>query len=249
VTVSNTIIIIPDFLGAGLRNSAFMNLVRAYAPEGAIIVPVLNGASEEELTAMTLRSPGFVDPIVDSCSHNLVEVLLASYRYALAVDPESIVVRMDHSEHPSQHIPQLLETACRIGGMVVGDLEFPDGILTKGSVDEFAHLSLFPELFSMVTSGRLRLSCAHGYQVFGPGVLRRVFYKAEMVIAEAKNRFGEQRWGMDTAMVLAAMGSNVPVVVQTVPADIPRNRPNEKVLNQVLSVMRICSVASDLFDY
>jgi hypothetical protein len=54
-------------------------------------------------------------------------------------------------------------------------------------------------------------------------------------------------WGFDAAMILAALGNNIPVEVVKVPAEELRDRSREKITRQIEDTLAICCAANRLY--
>lgn len=164
--------------------------------------------------------------------------------------PERIIVRLDTAEHPIVAIPDLIRTATETRGMVIGDLRFDEATMRTGSVDEFAHLDLFPELYDQTTGGKLKISCAHGFQVFAPGICGRILPLALQIVEKTREKEGKSvAWGFDGAMALGAIACKdiIPVTVFPVQAEKMRDRSREKVASQFSGALKICLAALKLF--
>jgi hypothetical protein len=242
----------PDYQGKGLKDGAegkFLARVRAAAP-GALMIPVLNGGEVDELHALAGQHRSkLCAPIVAAGAKNLVDTLTYGYgNINYHNQSDSLVVRLDTAEHPPEFIPQLVQTVMEQGGMVIGDLMFPEGTLRSESVDEFVHLDAFPGLYDQMTNGKVRMSCAHGYQAFAPGCCRKIFSAAWRIVEEVK-KSGSVQFGFDGAMALAAAGLGEVITIVHVPAETLRDRKRAKIANQFANALRMCLAARKLYTF
>lgn len=242
-------VVFPDYKALGIDE--FSRRILEVVPD-AIVVPVLNGAPEWELqnAANRIKEASQVFPVVEYNGKGLASTLGHGYRsisyYTLTRD--RCVVRLDTVEHPVEEIPRLAQAAMECSGMAIGDLTFDEHTLRTDSIDEFAHRDLFPALFREMTSGRLALSCAHGFQAFAPGRLSKVFHAASIIRRRVELQAGQPlEWGFDAAMALAAVGLDVPVVVCPVQATTVRDRPREKIAVQFQRALQMCLAARQIF--
>lgn len=242
----------PDYEGQAIREEGglFISRIKETVPE-AILVPVLNGLSGSELQKIAFRNTviGVCEPIVADEAKGLLDTLVAGYTTVLEKYPNATIVRLDTAEHPPEAIPDLVGLANEINGIVIGDLVFDEYTLRRDSVDEFAHRSLFPELYQQTTDGRLSLSCAHGFQVFATGVLLPVLAYAQKIVhlVEEKTKVNVQ-WGFDGAMALGAVRAGVPVRIKNIQAETIRDRESAKVAKQFSQALMMCRAFRDLQD-
>ncbi|MEK9184078.1 MAG: hypothetical protein AAB890_03340, partial [Patescibacteria group bacterium] len=210
----NIVVMFPDLKGQGVQSS-FGGKILHFQPQ-AKLIPVLNGLSAGEAQKLSKKLEGLFFPVT-SFGRGLLSTLVDGYQYCLNNFPDHVIVRLDTAEHPVEAIPALLREIERGADMVIGDLDFSKGCfqyLRENSIDEFAHLDLFPALYGQFTRGKLPLSCAHGFQVFAPGKLASIFEEAKNVVAEVEKEVGHVEWGFDGAMALSAyhLGMNVEIV-------------------------------------
>lgn len=242
------VVMFPDYRGEATRHSLdFVERVKRVVPN-AVLVPVLNGLSKHNLDkiAVDAAATGF-QPVVAAEADGLLDTLVAGYTSVVRSYGGATVVRLDVAEHPPEAMPNLVQEAEARKVMVIGDLAFGPSTFRKGSVDEFAHLDLFPELYRQFTGGRLIISCAHGYQVFAPGTLPKILERAQKIAACAQEIAGEKiKWGFDGAMALGAVAAKVQVVVKPVAAESLRDRPRQKVSQQFRAALSMCLAARQL---
>ncbi len=242
------VVMFPDHQGKDALDGEFVTRIKNTLPK-AVIVPILNGLPLAELATIAGKVSGSCEPVVAADARGLLDTLIAGYVRVLGQYPLATVVRLDTAEHPVTDIPRLIEVAININGMAIGDLEFEPGTLRSDSIDEFAHLDLFPELYRQTTRGKLSISCAHGYQAFAPGVLRAVLTAAQCIVHRVQQELGPISWGFDGAMALGAVGIGTPVTVEKVEAQVLRDRPRAKVASQFAGALRMCLAAGQLFQY
>lgn len=205
------VVVFPDYKGEGALGE-FGRVLKDMYPN-YIPVPVLNGLSEAELKKIAKKITGF-DPVI-SLGKGLLPALVTGYSHVIAKYPSATIVRLDTSEHPIGYIATMVvQSAVRDGIMVVGDLDFSAGTLRKESIDEFAHLDLFPILYQQFCG--VAVSCAHGFQAFGPGgICKKVFAGALKIVEEVeRTQDSSISWGFDGAMILSAARQMVPVVIK-----------------------------------
>lgn len=246
----DTIVMFPDLDGCGLEGAFGTKLRQLQGNhQGMILVPVLNGSVPERLKIIAKKARILkFDPIISN-TKGLTRALLIGYEHVTYKYPEAAVVRLDVKEHRTEYLDRLVEAAEKRQGMVVGDLKFTEEQLRPGSLDEFAHLCLWPELYGWYTKNSLRLSCAHGYQAFAAGICAKIFPEAKKIIREAE-RIGQRPvdWGLDGAMILAAHFLKISVGILDIPAQEERNRDGVKIIRQFSDALRICQAAAHLFD-
>ena len=239
------VVMFPDHKALGCVD--FVRQITRVVPD-AIVRPILNGLTDTELDAAAMRSEG--DPIIAHGAQGLRSTLSAGYEairwhHSHGTLP---IVRLDTAEHPPEVIPDLARAAIECRGMAIGDLTFDEHTLREGSVDAFAHLHLFPDLYRQMTGGQLSLSCAHGFQAFAPGVMDRVFEQAMRIVTWASFDASEPiEWGFDGAMALAAVGLGIPIVVQPVRATVLRDRETAKIAQQFRRALQMCPAARTIF--
>jgi hypothetical protein len=240
---SKVVVMFPDFKGEGCRGVFGKRLLKVC--EGATLIPVLNGLPKEQLESIVSEVLPKFKPIVSEAK-NLRGALESGYCRVIRNYPECYVVRLDTAEHPPEYIPQLLEVAEQNQGMVIGDLTFDEKTLVPNTMDELVHLDIFPALYGQFSWGKLRISCAHGFQVFAPYKCSRVFAGAERIVGQAERELGSAiGWGFDGAMALSASCSLVPTPVDIVkvPAETVRNRDRKKIAIQFENALRMCLAA------
>ncbi len=247
--MSDLIVMFPDQGGKGFRGEFGQRLMGMFAAEGAILMPILNGFSsqeEVELVVEEARRFGFMPSV--SSETGLLAALVEGYNVATGLTDHTIV-RLDTAEHPVSFIRTLAETAERIDGMAIGDLEFGPDTLKEGSLDEFAHLDIWPTLYGQYTQGKLPLSCAHGFQAFAPWVCVEILKAARDIVSDVEAELDASiTWGFDGAMALAAWGLGIPVEIVKVPAEKMRDRPRQKIVDQFSNALRMCRAASRIED-
>lgn len=263
--MEKVVIMFPDFKGEGILGE-FGKRLRLAVGRYAILMPVLNGLDIEEVDEMALEvsntdidSP---EPVFALAHYGkgLKSALIRGYDIIIKrFSEEHYIVRLDTAEHPPEAIPPLLSKAekavemyqsGRIAAkrMIIGDLSFVSGQnLRPESVDEFAHLNIFPSLYGQFTGGLLPLSCAHGFQVFTPGIVRRVFKLAQRITGEAEKELGKPvEWGFDGAMALAGYALGL-ATIEKVPAESMRDRKTAKIAEQFDRALRMCRAAERIF--
>ena len=250
--MGRVVVMFPDYVGQAIGEDGglFVSRVKK-AFHGAIMVPILNALPHSDLEKIAKKhtSPGFCEPVVAEAK-GLLGTLIAGYTAVLEKYPGALtVVRLDTAEHPPEAIPALVELANDSKGMVIGDLSFTEDTLSRGSVDEFAHLDIFPELYRQTTNGQISISCAHGFQAFAPGVLLPVLTEAQKIVrlVEEKTKVNVQ-WGFDGAMVLGAVRAGVPVRIKNIQAETLRDREPAKVAKQFSQALTVCRAFHDLQD-
>lgn len=139
---------------------------------------------------------------------------------------------MDTAEHPIDTIVMLARSARDTCGVVVGDLVFNSDTLLPDTPDYWAHTMVWPSITKML--GLPSLSCAHGFQAFGPGVLPRVLEQlVRMSSYITKQEWVAPSWDLDLGMVLAARLAGVAVNVCSIRAETVRNRSLTKIAAQL----------------
>jgi len=229
------------------RVEEFIMNIRKSVPD-AFIVPVLNGHPIEKLveSAAIIESEKCHAVLVEG-QRGLLNALVAGYTYVLKEHSGATVVKMDTAEHPTEGITRLAQKANEVGGMVVGDLRFGEGMLREGSVDEFANMNLFPELFRQVTTGRVSLSGSYGFLAFDSGSLKTILLSAKKIVGLVETKQGSISWGLDGAMLLAAMGVKVPLEICYFEAEMLRDRKSPKVAAQFAQTLSVCLAALQVF--
>lgn len=248
------IIVVPDFQGKAIKaaeeeGSFLAQLRKEMKDTSTRIIVAVNGCpdpAEDVELARVAAKKGFGMVGVYSHVRGLAGALRAGYDTAvLCGGSEETIVRLDTAEHPICKIRDL----CRAleekrADMVIGDLDFSHSSngLIYGSADEVMHRDVFPELYGQTSGGKLRLSCAHGFQLFrGKNVLRCVLDKAMLIHAEVERARGEEvSWGFDGMIALGAIAAGLNVKVVPVPAMSPRNRPREKIAKQFADALSVC---------
>lgn len=239
---NKTVVMFPDFKGEGVQ-SKFGGKICTLPFK---LIPILNGLPEGEVQDLSEKLEELFSPVI-SLGKGLLSTLVDGYRYCLDNFPDHNIVRLDTAEHPVEAISTLLNEIEQGADMVIGDLDFSKGShLREGSVDEFAHLDLFPILYGQYTNGKLPLSCAHGFQVFAPGKLAPIFEGAKKIVAEVEKEIGHIEWGFDGAMALSAHMQGLSVKIVKVPAETLRDRPRKKIGEQFDRALRICRAAETL---
>lgn len=248
-----TFVLFPTSKGRAVTEAAkptsFVARVRTSVPD-AVLMPILNNAEQALLEEAAGQAQDLgMDPIVSASPQGLLGALREGYDHALRrASPDDIFVRMDTAEHPPESIPRLIKAVEQVKfGVVIGDLDFSNGKLVAGSLDEWVHLQVFPELYGQATRSKLPLSCAHGFQVFNSrATLERTFYRALSIIGEVERELRDHiSWGFDGAMAIAA--SQITTVrVEKIPAETLRNREPEKIMSQLAAAMRIVRAAERL---
>lgn len=205
------------------------------------VIPILNGYGREFLLGIAnggrVGKINRLEPIAgESPERKLVGALLSGYTHLLETAGQSdIVVRLDTAEHDIRYIGKLAEAATEHGA-VVGDLDFATGgHLREGSYDYWIHTQVFPELYAGMTGGKLRLSCAHGFQAYRMDVLRESLLGATIIVEAVEADLGTPlTWGMDGVMAIATtskLGKGVHIL--PVPAQSDRDREVEKINAQL----------------
>jgi len=237
-----TFVMIPDYQGkatmaaATHASSIIANILGTYPR--LMVVPVLNGDDQGKLldVAKTTRSSRMLPIVGDYVERKLVGALMSGYaRLANYLASDDIVVRLDTAEHDIRYIGKLAEAATEHGA-VVGDLDFATGgHLREGSYDYWIHTQVFPELYAGMTGGKLRLSCAHGFQAYRMDVLRESLLGATIIVEAVEADLGTPlTWGMDGVMAIATtskLGKGVHIL--PVPAQSDRDREVEKINAQL----------------
>ncbi len=142
----NFVVMFPDAEGRGLGEDFHEQIRLAMLPR-PVVVPIINGTNDKEMDAIADKFRNeWCHPVVASATTGLKDVLVLGYQHVLQEYPDSVVIRLDASEHPIRDISRLAKIAMDTNGMVIGDLDFFNGFLRKGSGDELAHRYIFPEL-------------------------------------------------------------------------------------------------------
>jgi hypothetical protein len=247
-------IIFPDFQGKASLNTesnSFVARLRAATPD-ATLVSILNGLPIKELNELSEQviSTTTLLPVISRDERGLLGTLISGYQYALDIATGPII-RLDTAEHPPEKILELVEVALRNNSMVIGDLDFSTGGLREESIDEFAHLDLFPTLYSQTTKDKLSISCAHGFQVF-PNKIQcdAAFLNTLEIVNEVEHELEQPViWGFDGAIALGAVAANINVKVMNVAAKTVRDRPRQKVAKQFNGALHMCRAAAKLYKY
>lgn len=235
------VVMFPDFKGEGVQGKFGGKICSLLFK----LVPILNGLPEGDAKDLSEKLEGLF-PVI-SCGKGLLSTLVDGYQYCLNNFPDHTIVRLDTAEHPVEAISTLLNEIEQGADMVIGDLDFSGGShLRESSVDQFAHLDLFPILYGQYTNGKLPLSCAHGFQVFAPGKLAPIFKGAKKIVAEVEENIGHIEWGFDGAMALSAHMQELNVKIVKVPAETLRDRPRKKIGEQFDRALRMCRAAATL---
>ena len=238
----------PDFKGTESKSpdtSNFIQRLKAAVPN-ATLVTILNGPNTDELWDIAAHciDHGLV-PVISTDPRGLLGAFVTGYEFLGGKYPDSPIVRLDTAEHPPEFIPELLQELEQYE-MVIGDLDFAAGNhLIHNSVDEFAHRDLFPMLFSLFTHGKLKLSCAHGFQAFRSGWGAAFILKAALRIVGSVEHSEDEvlTWGLDGAMALGAIARAYKTVVHPVPSESVRNRETRKVAHQTDNALRMLIAA------
>ena len=148
--------------------------------------------------------------------------------------PDATIVRMDSAEHDVAHIGMLAVEA-EEHGAAVAELDFSEGGLVDGTYDYYIHREVFPEMYATATKGKLRLSCAHGFQAFTPDTALAALVVVNILIEEVEAYTGEpMKWGLDAAMAIGVIAADGAVQMLKVPANGPvRNRDRAKINAQL----------------
>lgn len=221
----------------------FFYRVRASAPE-ATIVPVINGTADEAAAEELVkdgRELGLA-PTYTMSPLKLRGALMAGYKLITRARPGATIVRLDTAEHPPEHIPRLADRAEEIGGMVIGDLTFTPKLMPENSREWSAHHEDFPQLYNRHCS--LPLSGAHGFQAFAPGIIPRLLRAVRPIYEILDRRESPPTWGFDAAAVLAARRLNIPVERIEIPGEVARDRPVDKIEQQLANAHELCEAAA-----
>ncbi len=54
-------------------------------------------------------------------------------------------------------------------------------------------------------------------------------------------------WGFDGIMILAAIGLEMPIAIETIEAETARNRARQKISQQISAALQLCRAASRAF--
>jgi hypothetical protein len=209
------------------------------------IAPILNGPDEAELLHVAERLEKPFHPVVVK-GQGLLPATLEGYEALTSAASggtfnNHTIIKIDTAEHPIEKIGLLAERAEKIGGFVVGDLEFDEKTLVTGTPDWYVHVHTFPLLYGLATKGKLALSCAHGFQAFGPGVCTQALVGIKRIFAEVQLQWGSvPRFGLDGAMAIACSMQNIAVERVGIPAITLRNRDAAKIDEQTRAHMQIC---------
>ena len=248
------IIMIPDYLAratisAVREHRGIIYDIRTLYPN-ARIMPVLNGERDPEKASEMLdigESVG-LQPIASTHDkRKLVGALMTGYDYvATNFGADEIVIRLDTAEHDIAYIGKLA-TVAKEYGAVVGDLDFTNGHLVDGTYDYWIHTRVFPALYEGMTGGKLRLSCAHGFQAYRVGVLREILPQAKLLVERVeKNLAAPLTWGFDGVMAIVATCGLGGVRILPVPAQSDRNRDVEKIDAQLKQHAALLKAAAEL---
>lgn len=236
-------VIYPDLLGRGTV-AGFGDELRAAFPNADLVV-VISGTSCFEGPPTT---PGLT---VIEAPLGLDSALRTGMRRVLGTSRP--VVRLDTAEHPLSAVPLLLDALAAGADLAVGDLEFDATTLLPGTADELHNAYVVPTLTGWVTSGRLRLSGAHGLLAFHPGQLPALLKETELLLDVAAARAGRAlSWAFDSAAVLAADALGLSARRVPVPAVQLRDRPSSRCadqLNDLLAVIGALRVLRAHFDH
>ena len=249
-----TFVMIPDYQGkatmaaATHASSIIANILGTYPR--LMVVPVLNGDDQGKLldVAKTTRSSRMLPIVGDYVERKLVGALMSGYaRLANNCAADDVVVRLDTAEHNVAHIGELAWQAEKHGA-VVGDLDFSvGGHLVEGTYDWFIHTDVFPELYGAMTEGKLRLSCAHGYQAYRAGVLKEILPMAKLLVERVeKNLNTTLTWGMDGIMAITAVSAFGTIHRMLIPAESDRNRSADKINAQLGQHCAILKAAAQM---
>lgn len=233
------IIVWPDFEGRGALGAFGQEMVGEFG-EAAICIPVVNGLPYDEQTrivqAIRSKYPSFRPTA--SNDKGIVAALTAGYENAIVIAPDDCVVRLDTDEHPIDQISVLAAEAVSSSGVAIGDLTFTDKTLVAGSLDEMAHLDIWP-IMSRMATGLIRddegvvVSCAFGFNAYGEGVLKQLLPLAKTIVRKASLIASEPvTWGFDMAMLVAASILGLPVTKIPITAQKARNRSRGKITHQ-----------------
>ncbi len=236
----------PAYSQGVIQDDFLLKLLRHFKepstePNTYHIVPILNGMTEEDyersLSQYKQTDSTFgikVHPLYAGKTTGLFGTLLYGYGAVAKTYPNATTVRMDNAEHSIAAIPELATPARETGGMVVGDLCFDDTTLLPNTPDWYAHEIVWPGIAHMVSpTSQLPLSCAHGFQAFGPRVLSKIFVRLNQMIEYMSLRGPQPKWGLDFGMVCSALLANVPVNIYPVRAESLRNRDLGKIADQL----------------
>ena len=245
---------IPDYqakatIAAATHASGIIADILATYPR-LTVVPVLNGDNQGTLLeiAKTTRSSRMLPIVGDHAERKLVGALMSGYaRLANNCAADDVIVRLDTAEHDIAYIGELARQA-KEHGAVVGDLDFSvGGHLVEGTYDRFIHTDVFPELYGAMTDGKLRLSCAHGYQAYRVGILREILPKAKLLVERVeKNLHTTLTWGMDGIMAITAVSALGTIPRILVPAQSDRNRSTDKINAQLGQHCAILKAAAQM---
>lgn len=245
------VIMFPDLGGEGSLGTFGHQLVERYGESEAVhLVPVINGVSDadDRNRIVTGISPLF-EPAITTAGEGLVSALVAGYQHVLANYPDAAIVRLDTDEHPIALVPTLVQWAHECHGMAIGNLRVTPELLISGSADALFHAAC-PVLYGTASHRALPLSGVHGFQAFAPGACADVL-EAALLMVERANRDGGPplQWGLDGAMAMGAVAIGTPVYIANILATQPRQRPAEKVADQLNDFIRTVLAALDLYDF
>lgn len=243
-------IVTPDYLGKATKEStdtnSFISKVHALYPD-ATVMPVINGMDSAEMHALAdAAATDWLQPLV--CTDNkrgMVGACLLAYDTILAEDPEPTIVKLDTGEHDPAYIGAVVAAAER-AGVAVGDLTFTDETLVPGTYDYWIHREVFPTLYGQFSDGRLRLTCAHGFQAYVRPV-GMIVDMAKKIMHEVERELGNPvGWGLDGAMAIAGI-AHTEVEIVPVPAQSKRDRKIDKINDQLGNHMQMLVAAKKVW--
>lgn len=253
------IITFPDHYGDEVRAAAtqvgksFIGSLASANPE-AMIVPMINGLTGEEIGKLPpLPKLGAWVHLRVSGGDSALRVMYDMYNSFWQCGYRDLpLVRMDNAEHPVADIATLLERLAKNpdASVAIGDIGVIGKNLIEGSFDWQAHRLVFPELFAMATSGKVRVSCGYGFFAFrSVDTMLSIFEIAKRIVASANaTAVPSLRWGMDAAMVLGAVVLDRKIdVLPLVPEPGIRNRHDDVVQAQLHATIAMMDAAHRLF--
>ncbi len=218
-------VVIPDYMGNGITHAnghtqQFMPAIEKLCFDNSWRLAIITNGPKPEAIRDTveqgrqrLLKAGFLDkqlyvPSPMTNETGVVGAAKAGYDYFLASTDDSIVVKMDHAEHPAAPWVPRMVNMVRNGGWdtVFGDLHFDGNNFKQGAKDKEANDVLAGICRSI--GFRFTLTNAHGFQAYKRSALETVLPVAKQIHDQAGTILSylntPNRWGFDMAMILAA---------------------------------------------
>ena len=224
------IVIIPDYNG-----ESYLSITKELSAlyEKKTILAALNGP--------LIQPSEKVEKINDNIHlirtpHGYNNALFYSLKYALENNYQRIY-KLDTAEHDPKQISNLANLLSTYD-LVISDLSFTEETLPIHSHDYILNKITMPNLTSKYSKLRLKLSGAHGYFALTNKALKSTFPKITTIHNSTSN---QSTWGLDTALMVEIVNSNLPYKVVSAPATLLRDRPLEKIEKQVFDTRNLLS--------